>query len=94
MSDRAEMRGPAPRRRRTTIPGGASGAATLKRANGGKWHDRGEKAPQGPASAKTDEALRHASNNGNVDAQTSEKQPANLPRGEKSALEDITDRLR
>lgn len=94
MSDRADMRGPATRRRRTTIPGGASGAASVKRANGGKRPDQGEKPPQYPAGAKAGEALRHASNNGNLDAQTSEKQPANVPRGQKSAVEDITDRLR
>lgn len=90
MSDRAEMRGPAPRRRRTTTPAGAS----VKQANGGKLHDRGEKPPQNPAKAKTDEGLRHASNNGDLDTQMSGKQQANVPRGQKSVVEDISERLR
>lgn len=95
MSDRAEMRGPASRRRRTTITGGANAAAGgVKQAHGAKWHDHGEKAPQGPAKAKTDEALRHASNNGNVDARVSGKEPANVPRGQKSVVDDLNDRLR
>lgn len=94
MSDRAEMRGPASRRRRTTITGGANAAAGVKQANGAKWHDHGEKAPQGPAKAKTDEALRHASNNCNVDARVSGKEPTNVPRGQKSVVDDLNDRLR
>lgn len=94
MSDRAEMRGPASRRRRTTIPGGANAAAGVKQANGAKWHDHGDKPPQGPAKAKTDEALRHASNNGNVDAQVSGKEPAKAPRGAKSVVDDLSDSLR
>lgn len=94
MSDRAEMRGPATRRRRTTIPGGANAAASVKRANGGKWHDHGEKPPQYAAKAKTDEALRHSSNNGNLDTQMSGKTHANVPRGQKSVADDISDRLR
>lgn len=94
MSDRAETRGPATRRRRTTIPGGANGAASVKQAKGHKWSDHGEKPPQYPAKAKTDEVLRHASNNGNAEPQMSGQQRANVPRGQKSAVEDISDRLR
>lgn len=94
MSDRAEMRGSATRRRRTTITGGANGAASVKQANGGKWRDHGEKPPQYPAKAKTDEALRHASNNGNLDTQMSGKRHTNVPRGQKSVVDDISDRLR
>uniref|UniRef100_A0A3P8S6Q5 O-acyltransferase n=1 Tax=Amphiprion percula TaxID=161767 RepID=A0A3P8S6Q5_AMPPE len=57
MSDRAEMRGPVTRRRRTTISGGGGGSAGVKQANGSKWHDAGDKSPQGPAKTKTgDEA--------------------------------------
>lgn len=90
MSDRAGMRGPAARRRRTTIGGGAS----VKQANGSKWHDHGEKPPRCPAKAKTDEAFRAASNNGDLGSQMSGQQHANAPRGQKSAVEDIHDRLR
>ncbi|TNM93151.1 hypothetical protein fugu_018553 [Takifugu bimaculatus] len=88
MSDRAEMRGPAARRRRTTI-----GAAGVKQANGSRWHDHGEKPPRCPAKAKTDEALRAASNNGDLGSRMSGQQHANAPRGQKSAAEDIHDRL-
>lgn len=94
MSDRAEMRGPAARRRRTTIGGGASGAASAKQANGSRWHDHGEKPPRCPAKAKTDEALRGASNNGDLGSRMSGQQRADAPRGQKSAVEDIQDRLR
>uniref|UniRef100_A0A674NH90 O-acyltransferase n=1 Tax=Takifugu rubripes TaxID=31033 RepID=A0A674NH90_TAKRU len=87
MSDRAEMRGPAARRRRTTI------GNAVKQANGSKWHDHGEKPPRCPAKAKTDEALRAASNNGDLGSRMSGQQHANAPRGQKSAAEDIHDRL-
>lgn len=78
MSERAEMRGPAPRRRRTTIGG-------VKQANGSRWHEQGEKPPRCPAKGKTDEAFRGAGNNGEL--QMSGQQ-------QKSAVEDIHDRLR
>lgn len=94
MSDRAEMRGPASRRRRTTIAGGANGAASVKQANGSKWHEHGEKPPQYPAKAKTDEVLRDASANGDLGTQMSGQQRANAPRGQESAVEDINDGLR
>lgn len=94
MSDRAEMRGPATRRRRTTVPGGANAAAGVKQANGGKWRDHGEKPPPCPAKGKTDQALRHVSSNGNLDAQMPGKQQASVPGGPKSAADDISDRLR
>lgn len=96
MSDRAEVRGPATRRRRTTIPGGggAHGAASAKQANGGKWRDRGEKPPQYPPKAKTDEALRHVSSNGDLDTQVSGTRRANVPGGQKSVADDINERLR
>ncbi|TWW65653.1 Diacylglycerol O-acyltransferase 1 [Takifugu flavidus] len=87
MSDRAEMRGPAARRRRTTI------GNAVKQANGSRWHDHGEKPPRCPAKAKTDEALRAASNNGDLGSRMSGQQHANAPRGQKSAAEDIHDRL-
>lgn len=99
MSDRAEMRGPVTRRRRTTISGGGSGVVSVKQANGSKEHDAGEKPPQYPAKVKTDEVSRHASNNGKVDRQTGvsgQQQPplTNTPRRQRSAVEDINERLR
>ena len=101
MSDRAEMRGPATRRRRTTISGGGNGAVSgvKQHANGGKWHDAGEKPPLNPAKTKTDELSRHASNNGKVDRQMGvsgqqQQQLTNTPRRQKNVVEDINDRLR
>ncbi|TKS88279.1 Diacylglycerol O-acyltransferase 1 [Collichthys lucidus] len=96
MSDSAEMRGPVTRRRRTTISGSSNGAVGVKQANGSKWHDAGEKPPQYPAKAKTDELSRHASNNGKVSRHTGvsgQQQLANTPRKQKSAAEDINERL-
>ncbi|XP_051245935.1 diacylglycerol O-acyltransferase 1a [Dicentrarchus labrax] len=95
MSDRAEMRGPLTRRRRTTISGGGSGAVGVKQANGNKSHDAGEKPPQCPGKAKADEVSRHASgNNAKVGRQTGESgQLADSPRKQKSAVEDINERL-
>ena len=94
--DRGEGRGPASRRRRTTISGG--GGPGAKQANGSKRHDAGEKAPACPARAKTDEALRHVSNNGKAVSRTqggaSGQQLANPPRKQRSLVEDINDRLR
>lgn len=98
MSDRAVMRGPATRRRRTTTSvGGGSGAVSVKQANGNKWHDVMQKPPQCPAKAKTDEVLRHTSNNGKVDTHMGvlgQQQLANTPRKKRSAVEDINERLR
>lgn len=97
MSDSTEMRGPVTRRRRTTISGSGNGAVGVKQANGSKWHDAGEKPPQYPAKAKTDELSRHASNNGKVNRHTGvsgQQQLANTPRKQKSAAEDINERLR
>lgn len=88
MSDRA-VKGPATRRRRTTISGGGNGGVSIKQANGSKWHDAGEKPPRHPAKAKTDEVLRHASNHGEADTQI-----ANTPRKPESVAEDGNDRLR
>ena len=97
MSDRAEMRGPVTRRRRTTISGGGNGAIGVKQANGSKSHEAGEKPPLCPAKAKKDEVDRHATNNGKVDKQMrvpGEQQLTNTPRKQRSAVEDINDRLR
>lgn len=94
MSDRAEMRGPVTRRRRTTISGGG-GAAGVKQANGSKWHDAGEKPPPCPAKAKPDVSLRHASDNGRVERQqTGQSGQQHSPRKQRTAAEDISDRLR
>uniref|UniRef100_A0A8P4KAF9 Diacylglycerol O-acyltransferase 1a n=1 Tax=Dicentrarchus labrax TaxID=13489 RepID=A0A8P4KAF9_DICLA len=89
------MRGPLTRRRRTTISGGGSGAVGVKQANGNKSHDAGEKPPQCPGKAKADEVSRHASgNNAKVGRQTGESgQLADSPRKQKSAVEDINERL-
>lgn len=99
MSDRAAMKGPATRRRRTTVSvgGGGSGATSVKQANGNKWHDVVEKPPQCPGKAKTDEALRHASSSGKVNRHPGvlgQQQLANTPRRHRSAVEDINERLR
>uniref|UniRef100_A0AAQ6A5X8 O-acyltransferase n=1 Tax=Amphiprion ocellaris TaxID=80972 RepID=A0AAQ6A5X8_AMPOC len=94
MSDRAEMRGPVTRRRRTTISGGGGGSAGVKQANGSKWHN----SPQGPAKTKTgDEASEHESKNGEVDREVGvsgqQQQLRNSPKKQRSAVEDISDRL-
>ncbi|KAG7240957.1 hypothetical protein INR49_026135 [Caranx melampygus] len=109
MSDRAEMRGPATRRRRTTISCSSGGAVNAKQANGSKWHDAGEKPPQYPAKGKPEEeGHRHASNNGKTDRepgvsgqqqqqQQQKQQPkqqlTNTARKQRSAVEDINERL-
>ncbi|KAF1381699.1 hypothetical protein PFLUV_G00156720 [Perca fluviatilis] len=96
MSDRAEMRGPVSRRRRTTISG-AVGSGAVKQANGSKWHDAGENSPLYPAKAKTDELRRHASNNGKVDREIGmsgqQQQLANRTRKQRSLVEDINEKL-
>uniref|UniRef100_A0A3Q1GPP1 O-acyltransferase n=1 Tax=Acanthochromis polyacanthus TaxID=80966 RepID=A0A3Q1GPP1_9TELE len=92
------MRGPVTRRRRTTISGGGGGSSGVKQANGSKWHDSGDKPSQGPAKTKTgDEASRHASNKGEVDREvgvSGQQQLRNSPKKQRSAAEDISDRLR
>ncbi|KAM7373282.1 hypothetical protein PAMP_008147 [Pampus punctatissimus] len=93
MSDTAEMRGPASRRRRTTTISGGGGG--VKQANGSRWHDAGEKPPQCPGKAKSDVVSRHASHNGKVDREMgmSGQQFRNSPKKQRSAVEDITERL-
>uniref|UniRef100_A0AAQ6IJT3 O-acyltransferase n=1 Tax=Anabas testudineus TaxID=64144 RepID=A0AAQ6IJT3_ANATE len=60
MSDRAETRGPAARRRRTTITGGG-----VKQVNGSKSSDAGDKPPQYTGKIKTeDEVHNHTNKNG------------------------------
>uniref|UniRef100_A0A8C2WFW6 O-acyltransferase n=1 Tax=Cyclopterus lumpus TaxID=8103 RepID=A0A8C2WFW6_CYCLU len=84
MSDKAETRGPATRRRRTTI------------SNGSKWPDAGEKPSQPPAKAKTKEASRHASNNGKVDGEMGtpeQRQLPDSPKKQRSVVEDFNERL-
>ncbi|XP_045915205.1 diacylglycerol O-acyltransferase 1a isoform X2 [Micropterus dolomieu] len=95
MSDRAVMRGPVTRGRRTTITGG--GAANAKQANGSKCHDAGEKPLAiNSAKAKT-EVSKHASNIGKVDRQTGmpgqQQQLTNCQKKQSSAVEDIHERL-
>lgn len=111
MSDRAEMRGPSTRRRRTTISGSSGGAVSAKQANGSKCHDAGEKPPHYPAKGKPEEEVhKHASNNGKTDRepgvsgqqqqqkqqpkQQQQQQITNSARKQRSAVEDINERLR
>lgn len=84
MGDRAETRGPGTRRRRTTVSG--AGGGPVKQANGSKWPDIPEKPPRCPTNkAKTeDDVTKHAGSNGKVES----------PKKQKSAAEDINDRLR
>lgn len=88
MSETAETRGPVTRRRRTTI-------TSTKQT---KRQDAGEKPP--PCSAKekaADKVQKHASNNGNVEKEmgkSAQQQLTNSPKKQRSAIEDINDRLR
>ncbi|XP_042371270.1 diacylglycerol O-acyltransferase 1-like, partial [Plectropomus leopardus] len=90
MSDRGEMKGPATRRRRTTISG--SGGGAVKQVNGSKWHDAGEKSPQYPAKGKTYEVSGHVSNNGKVNREA-DKEMITSPRKQKTVVEDFNERL-
>lgn len=95
MSDRAEMRGPVTRRRRTTISGG--GAASVKQANGSKWHEAAEKPPLCPVKVKPEEVSRQANNNDKVDREKEmprQQQLTHSSRKESGTVEDINDRLR
>lgn len=94
MSDRAEVRGPSARQRRTTISGGGGQSAVSgKQTNGNRCPDAGEKPPQSLGKKKKDE--RNASNNGKVDRGMviSGQQLTNSPRKQNTA-EDITEGLR
>ncbi|CAK6949358.1 diacylglycerol O-acyltransferase 1a [Scomber scombrus] len=96
MSDRAEMRGPTSRKRRTTISGGG-----VKQANGSKWHEAAEKPPQCPGKAKPDEVSKHASNNGKVSRETGmseqqqqqQQQLPHSPKKQRTIVEDLNGRL-
>ncbi|MEQ2254996.1 hypothetical protein ILYODFUR_009281 [Ilyodon furcidens] len=96
----SDTKGPATRRRRTTISGGG-GAGSVKQANGTKGQDAGAKPPRYPAGVKTAAAevskLRSSHNNGNLDREDSGKnqqhQSRMSPRKQRSAVEDINDRL-
>lgn len=98
MSEKAEIRGPANRRRRTTIHGSGNGApGVIKQANGCKKPpDPAEKPPPCPARAKAAERDSHY--NGEADA----RQPAllgqhgaaNTPRSPGGPVEEIQRRLR
>uniref|UniRef100_A0A3Q3A7W2 O-acyltransferase n=1 Tax=Kryptolebias marmoratus TaxID=37003 RepID=A0A3Q3A7W2_KRYMA len=99
MSEKAETRGPATRRRRTTVSAGAKQQQQQQQANGSKWHDAGEKPPPCPAKAKpAAEASRRASPNGKLDGEAGvsggKQELTNSPKKQRSALEDIDDRLR
>ncbi|XP_010785451.1 diacylglycerol O-acyltransferase 1a [Notothenia coriiceps] len=92
MSERAEMKGPVTRRRRTTI----TGSGPVKQANGSKSHDAGEKPPQSPgAEAKTDDVSMHPSN-GKPDREmgVSGQQPPHSPsKKQMSVVEEFNERL-
>ncbi|XP_054620191.1 diacylglycerol O-acyltransferase 1a isoform X2 [Dunckerocampus dactyliophorus] len=89
MSDRAEMRGPTARQRRTTISGGGG---VKQQANGAKWHHAGvEKPPPCPTKKKTDEASRHV-NNGKADKEKGQ-QPTDNQRKSRSPLDEISEGL-
>lgn len=97
MSDTAEITGPLTRKRRTTVAGNG------KQANGGKsWHEAGDKPPQRAAKGgkKMEQVSKQTSYNGKLDrdAETRglhqhQQQFSNSPKKEKSAEEDINDRL-
>ncbi|MEQ2192231.1 hypothetical protein XENOCAPTIV_008857, partial [Xenoophorus captivus] len=96
----SDTKGPATRRRRTTISGGG-GAGSVKQANGTKGQDAGAEPPRYPAGVKTAAAevskQRSSHNNGNLDREDSGKtqqhQSRMSPRKQRSAVEDINDRL-
>ncbi|KAK5883544.1 hypothetical protein CesoFtcFv8_019862 [Champsocephalus esox] len=92
MSERAEMKGPVTRRRRTTI----TGSGPVKQANGSNSHDAGEKPPQSPgAEAKIDDVTMHPSN-GKPDREmgASGQQPPHSPsRKHMSVVEEFNERL-
>ncbi|XP_029299645.1 diacylglycerol O-acyltransferase 1a isoform X2 [Cottoperca gobio] len=93
MSERAELRGPVNRRRRTTISGGGA----VKQSNGSKCHDAGENPPQYPDDkAKThDVSDVHASKNwkGDREMEKTGQQLTNSPRKQRSVVEDFNVRL-
>lgn len=93
----SDTKGPTTRRRRTTISAGLK----QQQANGSKWHDAGAKPPHCPAKAKpAAEASRQGGPNGKLDGEEGmsggKQQPelTNSPRKQRSATEDISDRLR
>lgn len=104
MSERAEIRGPASRRRRTTIHGGGNGAPGVnKQANGSKQQDLVDKPPPCPARAKADDASQRDSQyNGRADTprQTvllGQHEAVNTPKNPRSQggpVEEIQKRLR
>uniref|UniRef100_A0A3Q3IX97 O-acyltransferase n=1 Tax=Monopterus albus TaxID=43700 RepID=A0A3Q3IX97_MONAL len=95
MSDKAEMRGPITRWRRTTVTGG--GAPSVKQANGTKCHDVGKKLPQYIGEPNTEaEVSGPASTNGKVDWEMGMSRPPQLrrsPKKQRSAVEDINEKL-
>ena len=91
------MRGPTTRSRRTTISGG--GVVSPKHVNRGKLQDNeASKPPQYPVKAKTAAGeSSHVSHNGKVgrDVGVSGKQHlTSSPKKQRSAVEDINNRLR
>lgn len=80
MNDRAEMRGPGARERRTTISGGV------------KQQANGSKPPPCPGK-KTDESARRLNSNGKVDREPGQ-QRADKQKKPKSPVDEISEGLR
>lgn len=97
MSDTAEITGPLTRRRRTTV-----GAGDGKQANGGKWHEVGDKPPQRATKGgkRTEQVSKQASYNGKPDRdaeprvkrQHHQQQFPDSPMN--SVVDDISEKLR
>lgn len=102
MSEKAEIRGPASRRRRTTIHGSGNGAPGVnKQANGSKRPDPAEKSPAlqpGSAAKAADASQRGSQYNGKADARQTvllgQHEAANTPRDHGGPVEEIQKRLR
>ncbi|KAK7898359.1 hypothetical protein WMY93_019212 [Mugilogobius chulae] len=106
MSDTAEIppltttTGPVTRKRRTTVTGNG------RQANGGKWHEAGDKPPPQRAAAAKGKIMEQVSkrtshnNNGKLERdvevrgkQHQQQQFSDSPKKEKSVVEDINEKL-
>lgn len=98
MSDTAETTGALTRKRRTTVAGNG------RQANGGKWHEAGDKPPhraaKGGRKMTMEQVSKQTSYNGKLDRdedtrglQQHQQQFSSSPKKEKSAVEDINEKL-
>ncbi|XP_020781500.1 diacylglycerol O-acyltransferase 1a [Boleophthalmus pectinirostris] len=95
MSDTAEITttGPVTRRRRTTVAGNG------KQANGGKWHEAGDKPPQRAAKGKMEQVSKRTNqNNAKLDRDMETRgqqhqQFSDSTKKEKSEVEEIDEKL-